>query len=61
MILKAYKIPGAVISAAGSIYMFWSDSLPFSELDLTKENKLLFYSRSIPPQYQHLPREMVLA
>lgn len=61
MILKAYKIPGAVISAAGSIYMFWSDSLPLSELDLTKENKLLFYSRSIPPQYQHLPREMVLA
>lgn len=40
--------------------MFWSGSLPLSELDLTKENKLLFYSRSILPRYQHLHRETAL-
>lgn len=60
MILKAYKIPVAVISAAGSTHVFWSDSLPLSELDLTEKNKLLFYSRSILPRYQHLHRETVL-
>lgn len=56
---KAYKIPVAVISAAGSTHMFWSDSLPLSELDLTEKNKLFFYSRSILPRYQHLHRETV--
>lgn len=39
IILKAYKIPVAVISAVGSTHVFWSDSLPLSELDLTEKNK----------------------